>query len=197
MTEKSDIRREILQQRDTMTRSRIAEESRAVLERLICLGPVQRASMVMAYLSFKSEVVTDGLIIWGLKGGKRIAVPRCDPESRELTPCLIGGLDEVESGHYGIREPKAQHCRTVPAGAIDAVIVPAVAFDRQGYRIGYGGGYYDRFLKQAPRAVRIGIAYACQIVDRIPAADHDIPMDGIVTGEELIVPSGARPGVAF
>ncbi len=180
-----------------MTRSRIAGESRAVLKRLICLGPVQRASAMMAYLSFRSEVVTDGLILWGLKEGRRIAVPSCDPESRTLTPCLIGGLDEVAASHYGIREPKSHLCRPLPPEALDVVIVPAVAFDRQGYRIGYGGGYYDRFLRQAPQAARIGIAFACQIVDQIPAADHDIPMDGIVTGEGVIIPAGGRPGFSF
>jgi len=197
MTEKSDIRREILRQRDTMTRSRIAKESRAVLKRLICLGPVQRASTMMAYLSFKSEVITDGLILWGLTEGRRIAVPCCDPESRKLTPCLIGGLDEVVAGHYGIREPRAHLSRPLPPEVLDAVIVPAVAFDRRGYRIGYGGGYYDRFLMQAPQAARIGIAFACQIVDRVPVADHDIPMDGIVTGEGVIIPAGGRPGFTF
>jgi 5-formyltetrahydrofolate cyclo-ligase len=194
MTEKPEIRKRLLRLRDAMTQAQIAAGSAAILERLTLLEPVRRALTLMVYLNFGSEVVTDDLVRWGLRNGKRIAVARCIPESRGLAACQIGGLEEVAPGHYGIREPKAPSSLPVPAGEIDAVIVPAVAFDRRGYRIGYGGGYYDRFLPQAPQAVRIGIAFACQVVDRLPVDVHDIPMDGIVTDAETIIPAGGRPG---
>ena len=123
----------------------------------------------MIFLSFGSEVQTDGIIRWGRENGKRIVVPRCCPEGRRLTPCLIEEFAELETGSYGIREPKAELARPVPAGEIDAVLIPAVAFDRRGYRIGYGGGYYDRFLPKVPRSLRIGVAFSRQIVAEIPA----------------------------
>jgi len=77
--------------------------------------------------------------------------------------------------------------RPVPREEIDVVLIPAVAFDRQGRRVGYGGGYYDRFLPEIPRAARIGAAFACQIVAEIPPDPHDVPADWIVTEDELIV----------
>jgi 5-formyltetrahydrofolate cyclo-ligase len=194
MTQKNDIRKTVLKLRDAMAQAQIAAGSDAVLERLTLLEPIRRASTLMVYLNFGSEVVTDGLVRWGLRKGKRIAVSRCIPESRGLEACGIGDLDEVAPGHYGIREPKAHLIRPVPVGEIDAVIVPAVAFDRQGYRIGYGGGYYDRFLPGAPRAARIGVAFACQVVAGIPVDTHDIPMDGVVTDVETIIPASGRPG---
>ena len=124
-------------------------ESGEIVARLIRIEEIRNASTLMLYLNFRSEVVTDGLIRWGWEEGKRIAVPLCRPEGRLLTPCLIEGFDELETGSYGIREPRADRLRVVPHEEIDAVLVPAVAFDRKGYRVGYGGGYYDRFLPKS------------------------------------------------
>ncbi len=190
MTDKGDIRKRILRARNAMTRAEIASGSLAIVKRLTELDQIRRASTLMVYLGFGSEVLADDLIRWGWGEGKRIAVPLCRPASRELIACRIEGFDELECGHYGIREPKAGLIRPVPPGEIDAVVVPAVAFDRQGHRLGYGGGYYDRFLPGAPRAARIGVAFARQIVAEIPADPHDVPMDRIVTEREIIVPAG-------
>ena len=146
----------------------------------------------MVFLSFGSEVLTDELIEWGWDAGKRIVVPLCRPEGRVLTPCLIGGFDELETGHYGIREPKAESLRVVPPGEIEAVLVPAVAFDRRGYRVGYGGGYYDRFLLKVPRAAKIGAAFACQIVPAVPIDRYDAQVERIATEEGIITPEDER-----
>ena len=188
MADKRDIRKELLAARNSMTEEEVAAGSRAVVRRLIRLDAIRGASTVMVYLAFGSEVVADDLIRWGWSEGKRIAVPRCDPADRELIACRIEGFDELERGHYGIREPKGDRLRPVPPDQIDAVVVPAVAFDRQGNRLGYGGGYYDRFLPAALRAARVGAAFACQIAAEIPVGRHDIPMDCIVTDREVIIP---------
>ncbi len=190
MVSKTEIRKTVLQARNAMTREEITAGSLAILKRLVDLEEIRRVSTLMVYLGFGSEVVTDGLILWGWGEGKRIVVPVCRPESRELTACRIDGFDELESGHYGIREPKAGFIRPVPRGEIEAVVVPAVAFDRRGYRVGYGGGYYDRFLPEAPQAARIGAVFARQIVAAIPADPHDVTVDRVVTDVEIIVPSG-------
>jgi 5-formyltetrahydrofolate cyclo-ligase len=191
MVSKTEIRKRILRVRNAMTPEEIAAGSFAIVKRLIDLEEIRRASTLMVYLGFGSEVATDGLILWGWGEGKRIVVPVCRPESRELTACRIDGFDELESGHYGIREPKAGFIRPVPREEIEAVVVPAVAFDRRGYRVGYGGGYYDRFLPEAPQAARIGVAFARQIVAAIPADTHDVTVDRIVTDAEIIVTAGA------
>ena len=188
MSNKGEIRKGVLERRDALTREEIEAGSLAIFGKLTGIEEICRASNLMVYLSFGSEVLTDDLIRWGWGEGKRIAVPLCRPERRELVPCRIDGFDELETGHYGIREPKAALVRPVPKGEIEAIIIPAVAFDRQGHRVGYGGGYYDRFLPGVPQAVKIGVALACQIVDGIPPDAHDAPADVIVTDEGIIVP---------
>jgi len=191
MTDKQEIRKKILVLRNGMTQDEIAAKSGEIVRRLLELPEIRESSTLMVYLSFGSEVQTDGILRWAWGKGKRIVVPRCRPDEKGLRPCLLSGFSELETGHYGIREPKAEQVRAVPAGEIDVVLVPAVAFDRRGFRAGYGGGYYDRFLPEAPRAVRIGAAFTCQMVGRIPTGPHDIPVDRIVTEEGIISP--ARP----
>lgn len=193
MTDKREIRKRIMSLRNAMPLEAIAAKSCEIVRRLKELQEIRESSTLMVFLSFGSEVVTDGLIEWGWDTGKRIVVPLCRPEGRVLTPCLIGGFDELETGHYGIREPKADRLRVVPPGEIDAVLVPAVAFDRRGYRVGYGGGYYDRFLRKVPRAARIGAVFACQIVPEVPIDRYDVQVDRIATEEGIIIPEDERP----
>jgi 5-formyltetrahydrofolate cyclo-ligase len=192
MAGKADIRRKILRSRNAMAHEEIAVMSQEIVKRLIGLAAIRGATTVMVFLSFGTEVLTDELIRWGWAAGKRIAVPLCNPEDRELIPCRIDTFEDLQRGHYGIREPKAGLVRPLPRGEIDAVLVPAVAFDRRGSRVGYGGGYYDRFLPEVPRATRIGVVFACQIVEGIPAGPHDVAVDGIVTEKEIIIPVGSR-----
>jgi 5-formyltetrahydrofolate cyclo-ligase len=194
MADKQEIRKKILALRDGMTQEEIAAKSGMIIRRLTELRELREASTLMVFLSFGSEVRTDDLLRWGWDAGKRIVVPLCRPECRGLTPCLLGSFAELETGHYGIREPKAEIVRPVLWEEIDAVLVPAVAFDRRGYRVGYGGGYYDCFLPEVPRAARIGAAFSCQIVAEIPADSHDVPADPIVTEQEIIIPDRGASG---
>jgi 5-formyltetrahydrofolate cyclo-ligase len=196
MTDKREIRKRIMTLRNAMPLEAIAAKSCEIVRRLTELREIRESSTLMVFLSFGSEVVTDGLIVWGWEAGKRIVVPFCHPESRELTPCLLGDFAELETGHYGIREPKADRLIPVLREEIDAVLIPAVAFDRQGRRVGYGGGYYDRFLPKVPRAARIGAVFACQIVAEIPPDPHDVPADRIVTEDELIVAGIKSSGIS-
>jgi 5-formyltetrahydrofolate cyclo-ligase len=194
MNGKSEIRKRMSALRNAMPSEEIEKKSRAIQERVTELEAVRSASTLMAYLSFGSEVLTDGLIRWCWGEGKRVVVPVCRPENRELIACRIDGFDELETGHYGIRAPKEGLLRPVERGKIDVILVPALAFDRTGYRIGYGGGYYDRFLPQAIRAVKIGVAFASQIVAEIPVDGHDLPVDVIVTEKEVIIPEDGPRG---
>jgi 5-formyltetrahydrofolate cyclo-ligase len=189
-TDKREIRKKVLAIRNGMKPGEIEAKSGDIVRRLTALQDLRESSTLMVFLSFGSEVRTDGLLRWGWEAGKRMVVPLCRPEDRGLTPCLLGSFAELEIGRYGIREPKGEMIRPVPREEIDAILVPAVAFDRRGHRVGYGGGYYDRFLPEVPRAVRIGAAYSCQIVAMVPEDPHDLPVDRIVTenGEIPIFP---------
>lgn len=197
MAEKQEIRKRILKLRNAMTPEEITEKSGLIVRRLTELQEFREASTLMVFLSFGSEVLTDDLLRWGWEAGKRMVIPLCRPEDRRLTTCLLCAFAELEPGHYGIREPKAEIVRTVPREEIDAVLIPAVAFDRRGYRVGYGGGYYDRFLPEVPRAARIGAAFSRQIVAEIPADSHDVPTDRIVTEEEIIIPNRGASGSVY
>jgi len=192
--EKREIRRRVLKIRNALPPETIAGKSAAIVRRLIELPQIREAATLMVFLSFGSEVLTDDLIRWGWEEGKTIVVPLCRPEMRELIPCRIDSFDELATGHYGIREPRADRLRVVPPGEIDAVLVPAVAFDRRGYRVGYGGGYYDRFLPKVPHAAKIGAAFACQIVPEVPTDHYDLAVERVVTEEGIIIPEeGMRP----
>lgn len=192
MTEKREIRKRIMALRNAMPAEAIAAKSGEIVRRLKELPEIRESSTLMVFLNFRSEVVTDGLIEWGWDTGKRIVVPLCRPENREMTPCRIDSFADLETGHYGIREPRADRLRFVPPEEIDTVLVPAVAFDRRGYRVGYGGGYYDRFLPKAPQAARIGAVFACQIVPEVPIDLYDAQAQRIVTEEGIIVPADER-----
>jgi 5-formyltetrahydrofolate cyclo-ligase len=191
-TDKRTLRKRILAIRDALPPERIKELSDRICKLTLQLRAIRDSAVLMAFLSFGSEVSTDAIIQWAWRQGKGVYVPLCRPGERRLDPCRIETFDDVEPGHFGIREPQP-HKQTLRAiGDIDTIIVPAVAFDRRGYRVGYGGGYYDRFLPELdPRATRVGLAFSCQLIDAVPAGAHDVPVDFIVT-EEAVIAIGKR-----
>lgn len=132
------------------------------------------------FLSFGSEINTDFIIEWLWQQNKQVLVPLCRPETREMAMFPITAFSDLEPGYFGIREPKTNLRPPVAKEMIDLVAVPAVAFDRRGYRIGYGGGYYDRFLAGL-NIPRIGLAFSCQIIPEAPVDTYDLAVRGIVT----------------
>jgi 5-formyltetrahydrofolate cyclo-ligase len=193
MTEKQNIRKQILTIRNATPRKDIAAMSAIICAKIAASPEYRSCTSLMTYLSTGSEVVLDDLICRAWEEGKRVVAPVCRPQERRLVILPITCFADVEPGYCGIREPKPSLLAPVAADEIDVVLVPAVAYDRRGYRVGYGGGYYDRFFAGMKRhAVKIGIAFSCQLVPVIPADPHDIPVDLIVTEEEII-DTGTRP----
>ncbi len=190
--EKKGIRKNILAIRNTLAGDEIRSMSRRICARFTRLRVVENSSSMMIFLSFGSEVNTDYIIEWGWRHGKKILVPFCKPETRELIVSPIETFDDVAPGYFGIREPKRDFLKPVSKAEIGIVVVPAVAFDRRGYRIGYGGGYYDRFMAGV-NAPKIGLAFSCQMIAGAPVGAYDLPVDGIVTEKEYI---RVRGGVA-
>ncbi len=123
-----------------------------------------------------------------LSQGKAVALPRTIIAQRQLECFQISSLDDLVTGAYSIMEPDPERCPRVDPSELDIVIVPGSVFDRRGGRLGYGGGYYDRFLsKDAPQALRIALAFSFQVQDNnIPLQPHDELMDYIVTEKEII-----------
>jgi 5-formyltetrahydrofolate cyclo-ligase len=187
--DKKLIRKRILKSRNEMPVDERVMKSARIVERLKELPDIRNASTIMVFLNFGSEVETDGIIVWGWEMGKRMIAPLCFPETREMDPCIINDFSDLETGNYGIREPRAASARRVPHGEIDVVLIPAVAFDPRGQRIGYGGGYYDRFLPKVPRAGRIGVVFASQIIPEFNAGPYDTPAGLVVTEEGVMAPA--------
>lgn len=183
---KKDIRRVILEQRDKLESDIKAELDKKIFSELIKSEAYKNASVIFVFVSFKSEVDTHEIIKQALKDSKTICVPRINTKEREMETFKINSLEELKEGYYGILEP-GEDCPAVNGNNIDLVLMPGAVFDRQGGRIGYGGGFYDRFLSRMNKKVdKIALAYDFQILDRVPMDEFDVRVDGIVTNEGYI-----------
>jgi 5-formyltetrahydrofolate cyclo-ligase len=185
--DKRALRERLVAQRDALGAEARAEASQAIARNIASLEGYGSARVVLLTLPFRSE--WDALLVarHALAAGKIVVAPRVDPTARTLRPLRIVDLDrDVESGYRGIPEPRAT-CAAVALQTIDWVLTPGVGFDAAGRRLGYGGGYYDRLLPLLPRAAsRVAGAFEAQLVDRVPAAPHDIGVDCIVTEQRII-----------
>ena len=163
------------------------EKSLAACELMAGSREFRMAAMVMLFLSMDGEVESATLAVRAWQEGKSVVVPRVQWETRRMEPVEIHSLDTAETAPgRGFREPVSG--RVVPLGFIDMVIIPGLAFDRRGYRVGRGRGFYDRFLSQKDfRGVRAALCFHEQLLEEdLPSEAHDIPMDLIITDRELL-----------
>ena len=178
---KERLRKRVLAARMGLDHSQAKASGQAILEQVLGLEAYRRAKLVHTYVSSKkNEVDTHALIGACLAHGKRVAVPVVMPGTKTLAHALIDSLDQLVVGPWGLVQPDPAEATWLPAEArIDLVVVPGIAFDRRGHRIGWGGGYYDRFLAQV-QAVKIGLCYDALVLDCIPGEPHDVPVDMVV-----------------
>ncbi len=191
-----ELRKRILTIRDRLTVTERATRSGLICNRLWQLPAFADADLLCIYVAFRSEVETMGLIRQCLAAGKTVSVPLTVIDPPRLIPCRINDPDQdLVAGYCGIPEPDPGRSEPLDPGAIEAVLVPGAVFDPLGGRLGYGGGYYDRFLAlEAPQAVRIGIAFAEQVIDRVPVQAHDQPLDYLVTEERTLATRARQRG---
>ena len=185
---KKELRLEALARRDALPAEDRARFSALMAHRLQTILAYTSAHTIMFYVSFGSEVDTRAMITGALAAGRRVAVPKVVKREGALVPSLL--LDpekDLVRGAYGILEPKTESLRPVRPSSLDLVIVPGVAFDPQGCRIGYGGGYYDRFLPSLDTAaVTLALAFEAQVLPTLPAEAHDRRMDYVLTETRLL-----------
>lgn len=182
---KRRIRREVLRERDAAIPAARKETGERVVERFLALPEVQRARTIMLFSSFGSEVPTGPLIERLHERGVVIALPRIEDGDLVAVPYAPGAPTTTTS--FGAEEPVGGVL--LGASSIDVVAVPGLAFDRRGRRIGYGGGYYDRFLRGLS-AFTVGLGFGLQVLDEdLPSGSFDLPVDAIVTEDETIRPS--------
>ena len=157
---------------------------RAVQERLLALREYREAGTVLLFYSFGSEIPTAGIIQRSLDAGKRVFLPLL--EAGEMVAAELKPGDSLAATTYGPKEPSNRVA--VDPGEIGMVVAPGLGFDRAGYRLGYGGGHYDRYLTRLAGATpRLGIAFHQQLVDELPREPGDERLDLLVTDREVIV----------
>jgi 5-formyltetrahydrofolate cyclo-ligase len=181
--EKARIRQEMIARRRILSGEEIAERGRSILQRLLSLPEYRGARLVHCFVSMPDEVDTRALIEEALATGKRVAVPVVERGRRDLRHAEISALADLRpEGTWGLYQPAPGRIRPVAPGEIGLVVVPGLAFDPQGNRIGFGAGYYDRFLRGVA-APKVGVACAFQVLPAVPVTGQDAPVDLIVTEE--------------
>jgi 5-formyltetrahydrofolate cyclo-ligase len=180
--QKRALRDRVLAARDALPESQWRAAGTAIAQALAHRADFMRARRVLLTLPFGSEWDTEPLLAAASAQGAIVLLPRVHVGTRMLELCAVTDLArDVQPGYRGIREPGA-HCERADAAQVDWVLVPGVAFDAAGRRLGYGGGFYDRLLPLLPaHAVRVAGAFELQLVDRVPFAAHDRPVQAIVT----------------
>jgi 5-formyltetrahydrofolate cyclo-ligase len=185
---KKELRKKVQELRDSLDPEQRKLLSADVNENLWSIPEFNRADILLFFLSFRSEVDTKPMILRALEEQKTVCVPCTDMDTKAMMASRIMNLDgDLRMGNYNILEPREECLRPVSPERIDVVLMPGVAFDLMGGRLGYGGGYYDRFLERcSPRCLLIALAFELQIVEHVPCADHDIHIHKIVTDKRVI-----------
>jgi len=148
------------------------------------------ARLLVSYCAKEDEVQTRQIIQSALEEGKRVAVVVTEASSKTLSFSEIDSFeDDLAPGAFGILEPKPGHLRPVPLQRADLVLVPLVAWDEKGHRLGYGAGYFDRALARARRVTKVGLALESQRLPQIPESRHDVPLDIVVTEKRVVRPA--------
>ncbi|MBQ2751403.1 MAG: 5-formyltetrahydrofolate cyclo-ligase [Oscillospiraceae bacterium] len=177
---KNELRRKIKERRRQMSPEMRQHAHQRILSRVCSLDCYRSAKTVLCYVSTSIEVDTIELIKHAFKEGKRVAVPRCIPGTRDMEFYLIESLDELSSGSFGLQEPSPNREKLLTDFTDSVCIIPALACDRSGYRLGYGGGYYDRFLRGYSQP-KVLILYKTCLLKKLWHGRFDVPVDMIVT----------------
>ncbi|VAW39661.1 5-formyltetrahydrofolate cyclo-ligase [hydrothermal vent metagenome] len=195
---RNELRRRILARRGQMAAEERRAKSALITERLLAMPEFKRAGTIFTYINFRSEVETLNLADKCLELGKRLCVPVTLTAEKRLAACrLTDPAAELRPGYCRIPEPDISKAEFVAPREIDIVVLPGSVFDKSGGRLGYGGGYYDRFLaREAPDALRVGLAFELQIVDEVPLMAHDMRLHYLLSefaARQCSIMAGCQP----
>ena len=174
--DKAALRKEIREQKRAMTPEQIVAASEELAKQFFASGLYRQAKSVYGYLPYNQEVRTVPMLEQAMKDGKRVAVPKCYGE--EMRFIYMDDLSKVEKGYANIPEPIADD--PVADDKTALVLMPGMAFTKDGKRMGYGGGFYDKFLAAEPDHPTVALCYAFQMVEDLPTEDYDIPVDCVL-----------------
>ncbi len=185
MASKNEVRRDALKARRSLTEGQVGALSALIQRALMTLPEFVEAGTVASYVAKSEEVQTREILLSTMSSGKRLLVPRSDPSTGHLHFCRISSLEQLVLGNFGILEPPPE-LEEIPLHEAQLVVVPVVAWDNRGQRVGYGRGFFDRELRVRGRAVCAGLAFESQRRDRLPVTRSDVPLDIIVTERRVI-----------
>ena len=175
--DKKALRRAIGEKKRALTEAQIVESSARLADRLFETEQYRQAKSLYAYLSFNQEVRTAPIIERAWADGKRVAVPKVI--GRDMVFISLESFDQLADGYYGIPEPVENG--PVADDTTALVLMPGLAFDPQGHRVGYGGGFYDRFLEQEPNHPLVALCFGFQLFDHLDVEAHDVPVDLVIS----------------
>ena len=174
--DKQALRKEIRDKKRAMTEAEIVSASEKLGELFLASEAYQKAKTIYGYLPYNQEVRTVPMLQRAIDDGKRVAVPKCYGD--EMRFIYLEDLSQVEKGYCGIPEPIADE--PVADDQTALVLMPGLAFDPQGHRMGYGGGFYDKFLEREPEHPTLALCYAFQMMEHLETEAHDIPVDTVL-----------------
>ena len=174
--DKQALRKEIRDKKRAMTEQQILVASQRLGELFLASEAYQNAKTIYGYLPYNQEVRTVPMLQQALDDGKRVAVPKCYGD--EMRFIYLEDLSQVDKGYCGIPEPVADG--PVADDKTALVLMPGLAFDPQGHRMGYGGGFYDKFLEKEPDHPTLALCYAFQMMEHLETEAHDIPVDTVL-----------------
>ncbi len=180
---KKELRKELISKRAAMDVKEVENLSSIINSYIMDWDIYKNSKALMTYYSFRNEVLTDELINKSFETNKTVVLPKSIREGNKILPCIIKSLSELKKENYGIMEPPTDNL--LDRDELDVVFVPGVGFDKRGFRIGYGAGYYDRFLSDY-KGVKVGVCFELQVVDYAYNDEHDIAMDYIITEKGII-----------
>ena len=182
---KAEVRKSCLAQRAALGEKERESKSRVIQQKLQDSPEFQQAQTVMLFLNFRDEVETTALAEATIACKKKLVLPRCAPHGILLPIEVRDLISDLESGAWEIREPKLTNGEVEPS-EIDLIIVPGAGFDLHGNRLGYGGGYYDRFFMLLnPLTPRVALGFECQVIEQVPVDKHDVKMTMLITENEV------------
>lgn len=183
------MNKKIIRKEITKLRNGLKLEDKKILDKkifnfLIRSDFYKKSKRIFIYVSYKNEVDTKEIIDYSLKNDKMIYVPKINVEDKTMKAVRIHSLNELSVNKYGILEPNIVDKDCID---LDLIVLPGIAFDKVGNRIGYGGGYYDKYLAALEYKVdKVALAYGFQVIDNIEVEEHDIKVDYVITNNEII-----------
>jgi 5-formyltetrahydrofolate cyclo-ligase len=182
---KKELRNEIKKKLNSLSEQEWSAFNQKIQDQLVTSDSWNIAKVIGITISRGKEIETRGIIETAWQEGKKVAVPKCFPNEKRMVFYLLTDYNQLEEVYFGLKEPKVHETTSVESNQMDLLIVPGICYSENGYRIGYGGGYYDRFLQHF-RGNTLSLLFECQLVENIPFERFDIPVMQMITEKRTI-----------